>query len=317
MKKLALLLGSLLVVGTTVTAKEAVVAPVEVSKEVVVVAEPVAEVVVVEETPLLVPTSFGLWYENDNTSGSANSDLGLNYFGMNLGLKSGSGNWTYGIQAYKAWTLDDKFDIVDGASDDRFQLDAWRHFNRDGAFKYSLGARARLNKNYDRYYLRGKYAYGMFSGWADAFYTANNETSNSRDSHTLEIMPLNMTFGPLTLGYFLAYNEGHGTVLANETMPESYEHQVRFYFPLFSYEKLSLSAEYRLGLARDSKHDKSSEYDFGNRNRGILNVGYAYSENISLNAYYLYDVTRFKKVDNTRKSNENYGEFGFEWSYKF
>ena len=48
MKKLALLLGSLLVVGATASAKEAVVAPVEVSKEVVVVAEPVVEVVVEE-----------------------------------------------------------------------------------------------------------------------------------------------------------------------------------------------------------------------------------------------------------------------------
>ncbi len=49
MKKLALLLGSLLVVGATAAAKEAVVAPVEVSKEVVVVADVVEEVVVVEE----------------------------------------------------------------------------------------------------------------------------------------------------------------------------------------------------------------------------------------------------------------------------
>lgn len=49
MKKLALLLGSLLVVGATASAKEVVVAPVEVSKEVVVVAEPVVEVVVLEE----------------------------------------------------------------------------------------------------------------------------------------------------------------------------------------------------------------------------------------------------------------------------
>ena len=49
MKKLALLLGSLLVVGATAHAKEVVAAPVEVSKEVVVVAEPVVEVIVVEE----------------------------------------------------------------------------------------------------------------------------------------------------------------------------------------------------------------------------------------------------------------------------
>ncbi|MGL5592429.1 MAG: FomA family porin-like outer membrane protein, partial [Clostridium sp.] len=48
MKKLALLLGSLLLVGATASAKEAVVAPVEVSKEVVVVADVVEEVVVEE-----------------------------------------------------------------------------------------------------------------------------------------------------------------------------------------------------------------------------------------------------------------------------
>ena len=64
MKKLALLLGSLLVVGTAVQAKEVVVAPVEVSKEVVVVAEPVVEeVAVVELTPEFRPTGYlGLEY---------------------------------------------------------------------------------------------------------------------------------------------------------------------------------------------------------------------------------------------------------------
>ncbi|WP_432204760.1 FomA family porin-like outer membrane protein [Cetobacterium somerae] len=55
MKKLALFLGSLLVVGTAVQAKE-IVAPVEVSKEVVVVAEPVVEEVIV--TPAFKPTGY-------------------------------------------------------------------------------------------------------------------------------------------------------------------------------------------------------------------------------------------------------------------
>lgn len=45
MKKLALLLGSLLLVGATTSAKEVVVAPVEVSKEVIIVADVVEEVV--------------------------------------------------------------------------------------------------------------------------------------------------------------------------------------------------------------------------------------------------------------------------------
>lgn len=56
MKKLALFLGSLLVVGTAAQAKEVVVAPVEVSKEIVVVAEPVVEEVVV--TPAFRPTGY-------------------------------------------------------------------------------------------------------------------------------------------------------------------------------------------------------------------------------------------------------------------
>lgn len=62
MKKLALFLGSLLVVGTAVQAKEVVVAPVEVSKEVIVVAEPVVEEVVV--APVFKPTGYvGLQYK--------------------------------------------------------------------------------------------------------------------------------------------------------------------------------------------------------------------------------------------------------------
>lgn len=63
MKKLALFLGSLLIVGTAVQAKEVVAAPVEVSKEVIVVAEPVVEEVVVEVAPAFRPTGYvGLEY---------------------------------------------------------------------------------------------------------------------------------------------------------------------------------------------------------------------------------------------------------------
>ncbi|MGL5355969.1 MAG: major outer membrane protein FomA, partial [Cetobacterium sp.] len=62
MKKLALLLGSLLVVGTAVQAKEVLVAPVEVSKEIIVIAEPVVEEVVV--APEFRPTGYlGLEYK--------------------------------------------------------------------------------------------------------------------------------------------------------------------------------------------------------------------------------------------------------------
>ncbi len=77
MKKLALLLGSLLVVGVTAQAKEVIVAPVEESKEVVVVAEPVVEEVVVVEEPAFRPSGYvGLEYRAYGaTEGSEPEDI--------------------------------------------------------------------------------------------------------------------------------------------------------------------------------------------------------------------------------------------------
>ncbi|MGL4977437.1 FomA family porin-like outer membrane protein [Cetobacterium sp.] len=90
MKKLALLLGSLLVVGTAVQAKEVVVAPVELSKEVVVLAEPVVEeVAVVELTPEFRPTGYvGLEYRAyGNTEGHGDK-------------KSSNDEWNNGSNRY-------------------------------------------------------------------------------------------------------------------------------------------------------------------------------------------------------------------------
>lgn len=320
MKKLALLLGSLLVVGATATAKEAVVAPVEVSKEVVVVAEPIVEEVVIVEKdePAFKVTRFGMWTENDNTAGHEDGNIGLTYLGMDLGLASASGDWTYGIQAYKAWTLDTDDGVLDGQDNERLQLDAWRHFNRDEAFKYSLGARARLQNNYDRYYLRGKYSYGFLSGWTDLMYQSNNGESNKRDEQKMEIMPLNMTFGPLTFGYFFYGMRNTGDVPSGDRRGEVTEHQLRAYFPLFSYEKLSTDVELRLGLHRDQKQAEKKrkddgDYNFGDLQRYALNVNYAYSERLSFTGYYLYEIVKYS----TDKRDNYYGEFGAGWSYKF
>ena len=323
MKKLALLLGSLLVVGTTVAAKEAVVAPVEVSKEVVVVAEPVVEEIVIIERnePAFKVTKFGMWTENDNTAGHADGDIGLTYLGLDLGLASASGDWTYGFQGFKAWTLDTSEGVLDGKDTSRFQLDAWRHFNRDQDFKYSLGARARLQSGesaYDRYYLRGKYSYGFLSGWTDLMYQSNNSTSNKRDEQKVEIMPLNMTFGPLTFGYFFYGMRNTGDVASGERRGEVSEHQLRAYFPLFAYEKLSTDVELRLGLHRDQKQANKTktddgDYDFGDLQRYALNVNYAYSERLSISGYYLYEIVKYS----TDKRDNYYGEFGAGWSYKF
>lgn len=319
MKKLALLLGSLLVVGVTAQAKEVIVAPVEESKEIVVVAEPVVEevaVVVEEPAPAFRATNFGMWTENDNTAGHEDGDIGLTYLGMSLGLASE--NWTHGIEAYKAWTLDTDEGVISGKDDSRLQITSMRSFNKDSEFKYSLGTRFRLNKTYDRYYLKGKYSYGMLGGWADLAYTSRNEEANARDSYYLETMPLNMTFGPLTVGYFFYAEESVGSNAAGERTPSTIEHQLRAYFPLFSAGKFSSDVEIRLGLDKDNKAgDRNSkteaDYGFGDLQRYALNLGYEYSESLSFSTYYLYQITKF----DTDKRNDYYGEFGAGWNYKF
>lgn len=116
MKKLALFLGSLLVVGTAVQAKEVVVAPTEVSKEIIVVAEPVVEEVVVV-TPEFKPTGYvGVQYKaygkteghgdkvRLNPEGNAQDD---NQDTWNRGYNNYSRlETTFGIQATERFSLE-------------------------------------------------------------------------------------------------------------------------------------------------------------------------------------------------------------------
>ncbi|WP_297487013.1 hypothetical protein [uncultured Cetobacterium sp.] len=327
MKKLALLLGSLLLVGATAQAKEVIAAPVEVSKEVMVVAEPVVEEVVVVEAaaPNFRVTRFGQWIEVDNSSGSDDGDIGLFYFAQDLGLAYGD-DWTFGVQAYKNWQVDTSEGLSNTGG--RVQLDAWRKFNQDQEFKYALGTRVRFysgNADFDRYYLRGNYSYGMFSGWADTFYNSYNGAEDSRDGYAFETMPLNMKFGPLTLGYFFGYSSKVGSndrVIADGTAfdsrPEGTTHQLRAYFPLFNYGKLSTGAQFRLGLHKDNKSGEvntgtDTVYEFGKYQRYAVDATYAYSQDLDFTAYYVYEITDVKD----QSENDYYGEFGMGWNYKF
>lgn len=98
MKKLALLLGSLLVVGATATAKEVVVAPVEVSKEVIVVAEPVVEVIVVEEA--FRPSGYvGVEYRTYGKTEGHGDKFKKNDLGENLPATD-QDSWNRGFNDY-------------------------------------------------------------------------------------------------------------------------------------------------------------------------------------------------------------------------
>ncbi|UPO97313.1 hypothetical protein MKD34_00335 [Cetobacterium somerae] len=131
MKKLALFLGSLLVVGTAVQAKEVVVAPVEVSKEIIVVAEPVVEEVV---APVFRPTGYiGVEYRaygkteghGDRVAPGFGTDPGVAQDEWNRGSNKYSRlETTFGVQATENFSLEGRIrdfnNLENGDSNDNY-----------------------------------------------------------------------------------------------------------------------------------------------------------------------------------------------------
>lgn len=312
MKKLALLLGALSLVSSVAYAKEVVPA--------------VEEVVVVEEAapvaaaPALRVTSVGQFIEVDNTSGSSNIGEDV-FFGNNVGLAYGD-NWTFNLMASKIWDVD-----TDGvhSKNHRIDLDAWRNFEN-----FSVGARWRQQTDKDRYYLRGKYSYGMFSGWADVTYEAQNDGPKGNtwdDNWYSEGMPIAVTVGPVTLGYYYEYYNYLGADNASENAVETdLRHQVRAMFPIYNGEKLTLSGEYRYQFAQDVEqydklygHKVEENWQEKTAHIAILNASYAVTDALSISGYYRYDFNEYegngKGVKD--KADNYYGEFSIGWNYAF
>ena len=299
MKKLALLLGALSLVSSVAYAKEVVPA--------------VEEVVVVEEAapvavaPAFRVTSIGQYVEVDNTSGS--SDIGEEvYFGNVVNFAYGD-DWTFGLLAHKTWNMDTDKGIH--GENHRLQLDAWRNYENA-----SLGLRYRGQETYDRYYLRGKYSYGMFSGWADLAYQSNNSAADHEDSWYSEGMPVGVTVGPVTVGYYYEWDK------YMNALPSGYEstlsHQLRVMAPLYTGEKLSLSAEYRWQFAQDVDYENDKAYNEKTAHIGILYAAYKVTDNLTLDGYYRYDFNEYEGKNGAKDDADNYyGEFYAGWTYTF
>ena len=309
MKKLALLLGALSLVSSVAYAKEVVPA--------------VEEVVVVEEAapvaaaPALTVTYVGQSLEVDNDSGST-ADIGEGvHFGNSVGLAYG--DWTFDLFARKTWSMDTD-DGIHSTGGHRLQLDAWRHFDN-----YSLGLRYRGEKSQDAYYLRGKYNYGMFSGNLDVAYRSKNGTHRDTDSIYIEAIPVAVTVGPVTVGYYFEADD----IALNTSKGEQehwWRHQLRVGAPIYTGEKLSLGLEYRWQFDTDVEYDgtPSTAYKEANSNTHVLYLSgsYAVTENLSIDAYYQYDMKDFDAHNGTDKDakvddNKYYGEFCIGWTYSF
>lgn len=312
MKKLLLLFGALSLVSSVAYAKEVLPA--------------VEEVVVVEEevvpaTPTLTATNVGQYLEIDNTSGGDNIGEAV-HLGNSVGLAYGD-DWTFNILARKTWSMDTHKGTH--SKSDRIDLDAWRNFDN-----FSLGFRFRTENNYDRYYLRGKYQYGLFSGWADVAYQSNNGSAlvDHEDAYYVETVPVSVALGPLNIGYYF-----QGDTLAvhtfDATNPETagfdhwYRQQIRFSTPVYQGENLNIGLEYRWQFDTDAKYDmryRKEGYNEIDRNHiFVLSASYNVTENLNVNGYYQYEMRDWKRRGDNRPVHKDnyYGEFCIGWNYTF
>ena len=310
MKKLALLLGALTLVSGAAYAKEVV--PV------------VEEVAVVEEAPVTAPTLtvryVGQGLEIDNTSGDK-ADIGEDVMlSQHIGLAYGD-DWTFDLMARKSWLMDTD-DGIHSNGNYRIDLDAWRHFDN-----YSLGFRWRQQNNMDRYYLRTKYAYGMFSGNIDVAYQSNNGGNGTTDAYYVEMMPVKLTVGPVTLGYYFEADTWGIDTKESDGFEHKYRQQLRVSAPIYTGEKLSLGLEYRWQFDTDVEYDEkyaTKGWDEEDVNHiVVLSANYAVTENLSVGGYYQYEMREWNSynADGSRadkdKADNYYGEFFVGWTYTF
>ena len=315
MKKTLLLLGALSLISSGAYAKEVLPAVEE---------QPIVVEEVVKAQPMLRVTDVGQYLEIDNTSGG--EDIGQEvHFANYVGLAYGD-DWTFGFMARKAWSMDTDDGIHSG--DHRLDLDVWKHFNDN----FSLGFRFRNQDDFDRYYLRTKYSYGMLSGWIDVAYQSNNgnDEVDHEDAWYGEAIPLQINYGPAYLGYYIeADTWGVDTVKNLNVEKAGFEHwyrqQLRLGTNLYTGEKLTVGVEYRWQFDTDVEYDtkymaqgKTYAKD-DERHIVVLSADYNVTENFSVGGYYQYEWRSYDRSGDhvEDKADNYYGEFQIGWNYKF
>ena len=257
-------------------------------------------------------TNVGQEVEIENTSGG--EDIGESvYFGTSVGLAYK--DWTFGVIGAKRWAVDTKdTDSITG----RVVLDAWKNYDN-----YKLGFRFRSEKDYDRYYGRVAWNHNMLWGAADVWYESKTKSDAADANDTLrgEVYPIGVQYKGVRLGWFVDYTKTLGTLKAN-SLEESFEHQLRFYAPLYKGEKLTVQTEIRHTLHNNKEYKEKTAHtvydDFG-RTRVYLKNNYKVNESLNVYFNYAYEFRDWEAKDGATNTDSNryFGDIVFGWNYKF
>ncbi|WP_410208043.1 hypothetical protein [Fusobacterium sp.] len=226
-------------------------------------------------------------------------------------------DWTFGIQGGKFWIYGTEGAPKKGLSSNngRLQLDVWKSITPE----FKLGYRFRGQKDMDRHYVRYDYSKDWFLSSADIWYESNNGPENNQIK--MELFPLGVTYNGFTAKWFVNYNRHIKS--ADNGEKSYYEHQIRLYAPLYSYDAFALTAEGRFTLASGKTVKDNAPYsyykNFG-RTRLYLRGNYKVTDNFSLYGYYGYEFRSFKTKNGGSKpetGDKAYHDVGIGWNYTF
>lgn len=260
-------------------------------------------------------TNVGQEVEIENTSGGQNIGESV-YFGTSVGLAYK--DWTFGVTGAKRWAVDTKdTDSLTG----RVVLDAWKHYDN-----YKVGFRFRSEKDYDRYYGRFDWNQGMlWSTWDVWYESRTKELTDGSDAWRGEIFPIGIQYNGIKLGWFIDAEIMNGSVAKGER-EENFEHQLRFYAPLYKGEKLTVQTEIRHTLTVDDKYnnekkakDTAARYKDSQRTRVYLKNNYKVNDSLNVYFNYAYEVREREQVNSgkTYEHGKYFGDIVFGWNYKF
>lgn len=316
MKKIALLLGSMVILAGTAQGAEKEVTPkatpVTVIEDNTLIVAPV-----VNETPKFRVTDVktGIW--TWNRSGKDNGNIGSGSLRFYADFAYGD-NWVGGIQTRRYFDSNTKSSYGTKNIYKKGSTRTYVSITRNNIYgNNSLGFTYEADPNFDEYDLTYSFApTNYFSGYAIYGYGARSE-ENKPDYTYLEIQP-QLSYKGWAMSY---YFEGRYNNTSNQNTNYEYQ-QLRFFTPKYTDGNFSISGEWRTWLSGSARYqegaNKTKDYRMGqslknafNANRVYAHMNYKVNDSATVFTNLGYEIGKWESNSNsTKKSYQTIVEVG-------
>ncbi|SJZ87413.1 hypothetical protein SAMN02745174_01807 [Cetobacterium ceti] len=318
MKKIALLLGSMVILAGTAQAAEKEVTPVTVIEDNTLIVAPV-----VNEMPKFRVTSIttGIW--NENRSGKANGNIGSNNLRFYANFAYGD-NWTGYLQTRRYFDSNTKSSYNDGKKGIFIKKNTKNYVSvtRNNIYgNNSIGFTYEAGTAYDEYDLQYSFApTDYISGYVIYGYGARSD--QDPDYNYIEVQP-RLSYKGWAMSY---YFEGSYNVNSNKQGNYNFQ-QLRFFTPTYTYEKFSANVEWRTWLTASGKKEEKNvvtkNYEMGKNiknpfdaNRVYLKMNYALDNSTTVFTNLGYEIGKWESSSNSsKKSYKEFIEVGLNFKF--